>query len=266
MQLSAEVPADARLDDCWPRLRAVTVHGPNDSDLDTAHTIQQLTSLRGGRALQYIDFDFRWKPDDEGPLGLIVLLERLNQEPEMLTTDGYNKHCQYTDLRSLRLRRAMIPPLKLQKVLGDSLGAHKLHTLDLAFPLDHQGALEGSASTRHIQDHDWLRGEHNIRCIGLSEFRFRAYPKTDDEMYLPGFLASFPNLEVLEINSSHYDQREFCIMIEAILKVTHLQKIYQKTVLGDWGDKLREATGKQGVELIWGDRPRQWPLVIADDS
>ncbi|KAJ4021947.1 hypothetical protein NW766_000976 [Fusarium irregulare] len=264
--LSAEVPADARLDDCWPRLRAVTVHGPNDSDLDTAHTIQQLTSLRGGRALQYIDFDFRWKPDDEGPLGLIVLLERLNQEPEMLTTDGYNKHCQYTDLRSLRLRRAMIPPLKLQKVLGDSLRAHKLHTLDLAFPLDHQGALEGSASTRHIQDHDWLRGEHSIRCIGLSEFRFRAYPKTDDEMYLPGFLASFPNLEVLEINSSHYDQREFCIMIEAILKVTHLQKIYQKTVLGDWGDKLREATGKQGVKLIWGDRPRQWPLVIEDDS
>jgi hypothetical protein len=85
-------------------------------------------------------------------------------------------------------------------------------------------------------------------------------------MYLPGFLASFPNLEVLEINSSHYDQREFCIMIEAILKVTHLQRIYQKTVLGDWRDKLIEATRKQGVELIWGDRPREWPLAIGDDS
>lgn len=242
------------------------MHGPDDSDLNTAQAIQQLTSLRGGQTLQYIDFDFRWKPHDSGPLGLIVLSERLNQEPEMLTTDGYNKYCQYTDLHSLRLRRALIPPLKLQKVLGDTLAAHKLHTLDLAFPLDHQGAPEGSASTRHIQDHAWLRGEHGIRCIGLSEFRFRAYPKTDDEMYLPGFLASFPNLEVLEINSSHYDQREFCIMIEAILKVTHLQKVYQKTVLGDWRDKLSEATRKQGVELIWGDRPREWPIAIEDDS
>ncbi|KAF4455656.1 F-box/TPR repeat protein pof3 [Fusarium austroafricanum] len=262
VQLSGELPLDQNLDDFWPELKVVTVHGSNDSDLNTAQTIQQLTSLRGGRTLQYIDFDFRWKPDDEGPLGLIVFLEMLNREPEMLATDGDNKHCQYADLRSLRLRRAMIPPLKLQKVLGDTLISHKLHTLDLAFPLDPQGVPEGSGSTKHIQEHAWLRGEEGIKCIGLSEFRFRAYPKTDDEMYLPGFLASFPNLEVLEINSSHYEPRELCIMIEAILKVTHLQKIYQKTVHGEWGDQLRKLTAKNGVELIWGDRPRQWPLTI----
>ncbi|KAF4344665.1 f-box TPR repeat pof3 [Fusarium beomiforme] len=262
IQLSGELPSDAKLDEFWPELKAVTVHGPNDSDLDTAQTIQQLTSLRGGRTLQYIDFDFRWKPDDEGPLGLIMLSEILNREPEMLTTDGYTKHCQYADLRSLRLRRAMVPPLKLQKVLSDSLTSHKLHTLDLAFPLDPQGVLEGSSSTKHIQDHAWLRGEPAIRCIGLSEFRFRAYPKTIEEMYLPSFLASFPNLEVLEINSSHYEARELCIMIEAILKVTHLQKIYQRTIHGEWGDKLRKVTSRYGVELIWGDRPREWPLKI----
>ncbi|RGP59381.1 f-box tpr repeat pof3 [Fusarium longipes] len=264
VQLSAEILHNTGLDDYWPGLRAVTIHGPNDLDLSTARTIQQLTSLRGGRVLQYIDFDFRWKPDDEGPLGVIVLLERLGQEPGMLTTEGYHEHYQYTELRSLRLRRATINPLKLQKVLVDALAGQKLHTLDLTFPLDHRGAPEGSASTQHIHDHAWLRGDHGIKCIGLSEFRFRAYPKTDDEMYLPGFLASFPNLEILEINSSHYDPREFCTMIEAILKTTHLQKIYQKTVLGDWRDKLAEATKKQGVELIWGDRPREWPLVIKD--
>ncbi|KAM0252904.1 hypothetical protein ACHAP5_000767 [Fusarium lateritium] len=264
VQLSGVLPPDATLDDHWPELKALTVHGPNDSDLNTAQTVQQLTSLRGGRMLQYIDFDFRWKPNDEGPLGLIVLSEMLNQEPEMLATDGYNKHCQYTELRSLRLRRAMIPPLKLQKVLSDALASNKLHTLDLAFPLDPQGAPEGAASTRHIHDHAWLRGEPGIKCIGLSEFRFRAYSKTDDEMNLPSFLASFPNLEVLEINSSHYDHRELCITIEAILKVTHLKKIYQKTVHGEWGDQLRKVVGKHGVELVWGDRPRQWPLEIEE--
>ncbi|EWG40100.1 hypothetical protein FVEG_02642 [Fusarium verticillioides 7600] len=262
VQLSGELPADAKLDDFWPELKAVTVHGPNDSDLNTAQTIQHLTSLRGGRTLQSIDFDFRWRPDDEGPLGLIMLSEILNREPEMLATDGYDKNRQYSDLRSLRLRRAMVPPLKLQKVLRDTLTSHKLHTLDLAFPLDPQGVLEGSGSTKHIQDHAWLRGEPAIRSIGLSEFRFRSYPKTINEMYLPDFLASFPNLEILEINSSHYEARELCIMIEAILKVTHIQRLYQKTVHGEWGDKLRKVTDMHGVELIWGDRPREWPLKI----
>ncbi|KAL6921723.1 hypothetical protein ACHAPO_006982 [Fusarium lateritium] len=266
VQLSAEIPTDTKLDNYWPRLRAVTVHGSDACDLNTTQTIRQLTSLRGRHMLQYMDFDFRWKLDHEGPLGLTVLLGTLNQELGMLTTDEHNKNYQYTDLRSLRLRRAMVPPLKLQRVLHDTLVAQKLHTLDIAFPLDHQGAPEGSASTQHIQDHSWLRGDHGIRCIGISEFRFRAYPKTDDEMYLPGFLASFPNLEVIEINSSHYDQREFCTMIDAILKVTHLKRIYQKTVLGDWKDKLGEATTKKGVELIWGDRPREWPLALGDDS
>ncbi|CAF3647377.1 unnamed protein product [Fusarium graminearum] len=264
VQLSMEIPTDTELDDYWPRLRAITLHGPDTSDANTVQAVRQLTSQRGRHILQYMDFDFRWRVDHEGPLGLMVLLETLNQEQGMLATDGFNKNCQYTDLRSLRLRQAIIPPLKLGKVLGDTLAAQKLHTLDIAFPLDHQGAPEGSASTQHIQDHSWLLGDHGIRCIGLSEFRFRAYPRTDDEMYLPGFLASFPNLEVLEINSSHYDQREFCTMVDAVLKVTHLQKIYQKTVLGDWGDKLREATRKKGVELIWGDRPREWPLTLGE--
>ncbi|KAF5673328.1 f-box TPR repeat pof3 [Fusarium heterosporum] len=264
VQLSVALPPDTTLDDHWPELKALTVHGPNDSDLNTAQTVQQLTSLRGGSRLQYIDFDFRWKPNDEGPLGLIVLSEMLNQAPEMLATDGYDRHCQYTDLRSLRLRRAMIPPLKLQKVLHSTLASDKLHTLDLAFPLDPQGAPEGASSTQHVRDHTWLRGEPGIRCIGLSEFRFRTYVKIDDELYLPSFLASFPNLEVLEINSSHYDHGELCIVIEAILKVTNLKKIYQKTVHGEWGDQLRKVVSKRGVELIWGDRPREWPLIIED--
>ncbi|PTD02670.1 hypothetical protein FCULG_00009797 [Fusarium culmorum] len=245
VQLSMEIPTDTELDDYWPRLRAITLHGPDASDVNTVQAVRQLTSQRGRHSLQYMDFDFRWRVDHEGPLGLIVLLETLNQEQGMLAADGFNKNCQYTDLRSLRLRQAIVPPLKLGKVLGDTLTAQKLHTLDIAFPLDHQGAPEGSASTQHIQDHSWLRGDHGIRCIGLSEFRFRAYPRTDDEMYLPGFLASFPNLEVLEINSSHYDQREFCTMVDAIIKVTHLQKIYQKTVLGDWGINSVRQRGKK---------------------
>ncbi|KAJ4265533.1 hypothetical protein NW762_004822 [Fusarium torreyae] len=264
VQLSNYIPPHTTLDDYWPELKAVIVHGPNDSDPITAAAIQQLTSLRAGRTLQYIDFDFRWKRNDEGPLGLIVMSEMLNMEPQMLATDEYVKHCQYTELRSLRLRRALIPPLKLQNVLKDALTSRKLRTLDLVFPLDPLGAPEGACSIQHIHDHAWLCGEDVIKCIGLSEFRFRAYPKSDDEMYLPGFLATFPNLEVLEINSTQYEPREFCMVVEAILKVTHLKKIYQKIVHGEPGDQLRALAGKYGVELIWGDRPREWPLAIEE--
>ncbi|KAF5026187.1 hypothetical protein F66182_1751 [Fusarium sp. NRRL 66182] len=262
VQLSEKLPANTKLDDYWPELKAVIMHGANDSDPDTAATIQQLTSLRGGRTLQYIDFDFRWQRNDEGPLGLIIMSQMLNQEPETLTTDGHN--CQYVDLRSLRLRRALIPPLKLQTVLGDTLASRKLHTVDLVFPLEPQGAPEGAYSTQHIHELVWLRGEQGIKCIGLSEFRFRAYPRSDEEMYLPGFLASFPNLEILEINSSLYDEREFCVLIEAILKVTHLQKLYQQTVAGDLWDRLCAVVKKYGVEPIWGDRPREWPRPIEE--
>ncbi|RMJ06420.1 hypothetical protein CDV36_013980 [Fusarium kuroshium] len=264
VQLSGHQPENTELDEYWPNLNAVIVNGSTDSDPETSETIQKLTSIRRGDTLQYIDFDFRWKYDEQGPLGLRMLSNMLNQEPATMDTDEFNRDNQYKNLHSLRLTRALIPPSKLQEVLSDAIAARKLHTLDLVFPLETFGTPQGSTSVEHLREHSWLRSAESIRCLGIFEFRFRSYPKNDDDLPLPSFLATFPNLEVIEINSGHYEGPEFCTVIEAILKVTHLRKIYQTTAQGVALDQLRRLAAGYNVELVWGERPRQWPLPIEE--
>lgn len=264
VQLSGHQPENTKLDEFWPNLHAVIVNGSTDSDLETSQTIQKLTSIRRGDTLRYVDFDFRWKYDEHGPLGLRMLSNMLNQEPETMEADEFNRDNQYKNLRSLRLTRALIPPSKLEEVLSDAIAARKLHTLDLVFPLETFGTPHGSTSVEHLREHAWLRSTESIRCLGIFEFRFRSYPKNDDDLPLPSFLATFPNLEVIEINSGHYEGPEFCTVIEAILKVTHLRKIYQTTVHGIALDQLRGLAAKYNVELIYGERLRQWPIPIEE--
>lgn len=170
----------------------------------------------------------------------------------------------YGSMRSLRLARDLITPLKLQQVVHDSIMGNKLHTLDLVFPLEPLGVPPGHTSAQHLKEHEWLRGASSIRCLGVSEFRFRSYPKNDDDLPLPSFLASFPNLETLEINSGHYEPLELCSVIEAIIKVTKLKRIYQTSVQGVCLDQLRALASKADVELVWGERPRHWPVEIEE--
>ncbi|KAF7542317.1 hypothetical protein G7Z17_g11681 [Cylindrodendrum hubeiense] len=251
-------------DAIWKDLKTVIISGTTDSDPETAENIQRLTSIRRGANLQYIDLDFRWKYDELGPLALRILTNGLNQQPTSVSTDEFDQNNHYDDLRSLRLTRALITPDKLQQVLQGAILAGKLHTLDLVFPLEPMGGAEGVMSARHLREHDWLRGAASIRCLGVFEFRFRSHPRDDDELSLPAFLASFPNLETLEINSDHYEAPEFYTVIRAILKVTKLRTIYQTIVQGVVLDKLRALTAKAGVELVSGQRQRAWPMPIED--
>ncbi|KAI8725091.1 F-box domain-containing protein [Fusarium sp. LHS14.1] len=264
VQLSGHQPEDTKLDKLWPNINVVIIHGSTDKDPETAQTIQKLASIRQGDTLQYVDFDFRWKYDEQGPLGLRMLSNMLNQQPATMGSDEFNYGNQYENLHSLRLARALIPPSNLQAVLSDAIAAHKLHTLDLVFPLEPFGTPQGSISVEYLGKHEWLRGAESIKCLGIFEFRFRSYPKNDDDLPLPSFLATFPNLEVIEINSAHYEGPEFCTVIEAILKVTHLRKIYQTTVQGIALDQLRGLAAKYNVELVWGERARLWPLQIEE--
>lgn len=261
MQLGSGGLVEDEIDNVWKELKAIVLHGSTDSDEEKAETIRRLTSIRGGCDLEHIDFDLRWKYDDFGPLGLRRVSGMLYGEPDTISEYGFDDN-NYKNVRSLRLARSLITPEKLQQILHDAMLDGKLDTLNLVFPLEHFGSPQGQLSSQHLQDHAWLRGTTSIRCLGVSGFRFRAYPKNDDDLPLPGFLASFPNLETLEINSGHYEGLEFCSVVEAILKVTKLKKMYQTTVKGVYMDQLRALAKKSGVELIWGERPRPWPFVI----
>ncbi|KAJ3472033.1 hypothetical protein NLG97_g11347 [Lecanicillium saksenae] len=100
--------------------------------------------------------------------------------------------------------------------------------------------------------------------MSLSQFRFRPFPRTPEDLPLPTFLATFPKLETLEIRSDHYDEAEICSVISAIIKETKTIKlIYQNQVRGALMDKLKVAAAKHGVQIVFGERPREWPVQVS---
>jgi hypothetical protein len=88
------------------------------------------------------------------------------------------------------------------------------------------------------------------------------YPTSDDDLPLPKFLASFPNLETVELNTEYYEDAELVTVIHAIMKETRLKKIYQSCVHGVLLDQLRDLAESRGTEIVWGERPRQWPVAL----
>ncbi|KAI5462561.1 hypothetical protein BGZ63DRAFT_384182 [Mariannaea sp. PMI_226] len=262
VQLGTGGLQEDQLDTIWPSLKVVVINGSTDSDPETSENIRRLTSIRRGSSLQHVDFDFRWKYDEHGPLGLRLLADLLNHQSPSVAASGPDENNRYEDLRSLRLSRALIVPSKLQDVVEDAILAGKLHTLDLVFPLEPFGVPQGSSSVQHLREHSWLRGASSIRCLGIFDFRFRSFPQGDEDLPLPSFLASFPNLETLEINSSHYESPELLSVFKAILNVTKLKRLYQTALQGLALDHLRALTTELGVELICGERPREWPMQI----
>ncbi|KAH0600918.1 hypothetical protein MHUMG1_01918 [Metarhizium humberi] len=123
----------------------------------------------------------------------------------------------------------------------------------------------GDRSITHLKGYEWLRGAASITSMGCYRFRFRSYPRNDDDLPLPQFLASFPNLETLSIFSENYEEAEFAGVVAAILKVTTLKTIYTTSVKGAVMDQLRTVAESQGVKLIWGHQPQAWPVPL-DES
>ncbi|KAK7427099.1 hypothetical protein QQZ08_006368 [Neonectria magnoliae] len=250
-----------QLDTVWKDLKTLLVKSDGYFDTETAENIRRLISIQRGKTLQHVDFDFRWRADRHGPLELRMPTV-LDQQPTEVPEDEFSQSNHYDDLRSLRLSRTTDSPTNLQEILSAALAAGKLHTVDIVFPLDDHRMREGAASSQHLRDCAWLSSASSIRSLGLFEFRFRSNPLDDDDMMLPAFLASFPNLETIEIDSSFYADIEFATVVKAILRATKLRKIYQHTVHGVLLDQLTAMGAKLGVELVWGERERQWPMPI----
>lgn len=222
-----------------------------------------LTWLNGGRTLQCIDMIIPWQYDKDRMQGQGfpgVIDVRSSQHLPDLKASAAN---DYNSLRCLRMKGTVLSPYMTSRSLGNPLdGPNSLRTFDIMFPLDSFDRPIGEMSDGHLKDYHWLRGASSITCMGVFNFRFKSYPRNDDDLPLPAFLASFPNLEILEISSEHYEDIEFCSVVEAILKVTHLKSIYQDRVTGAIMDKLRALTEGYGVRLIWGERPRPWPMPV----
>lgn len=220
----------------------------------------QLLCVNSGRSLRHIDLAIPITDDgDQEHDGLIFTSEN----PLVpLAVDEEHRVNDYGNVRSLRLHKLIVTPQKLQAMFADNVVDGTLHTFDINFPLDDFGQPVGQASIAHLPKYEWLRGASSIRSLGVYDFRFREYPQNDTELPLPSFLASFPNLETLELRTGAYESRELCLVIKAILEVTHLKTIYQCQVQGVSLDELKVLVKSHGVELVWGERPREWATML----
>ncbi|OAQ97453.1 hypothetical protein LLEC1_01814 [Akanthomyces lecanii] len=256
----------------WPNFKALVVAGSNSSTaarFAITLTIRLLTSLNHGHKLEYIDLDMPWSPNPDA-----VAMEPLTLNPGPSIQKVWNMagtvldpeaswQNEYKKLTAVRLANAVLEPECLQKVAQPRAIAGQLHTLDIVFPPEDLSRPTGAASSAHLAKYEWLAGAPGIRSMSLSQFRFREFPRTPDDIPLPTFLATFPKLETIEIRSDHYEEAEMCSVISAIIKESKtLKLIYQNQIRGALMDKLGKAAAKHGVTIVFGERPRAWPVPV----
>ncbi|PNY26360.1 Uncharacterized protein TCAP_03688 [Tolypocladium capitatum] len=253
-------------DKLWNQLKVLVIFMPEKgSDLQVAKTISAVTLLTSLNFidLQHIDMEIPWT-NSENASEHKIFTDHAALSRYGLSHGGEPilRHDKYQDLRTIRLKEFCHVPTNMGRIFRETLHNGKLHTFDIVFPLKglfYQG-LDGHA--RYLDEHDWLRGCESIRCLGLWRFRFRPNPRGEEDLPLPNFLASFPNLETLSLSSEAYTAEELCSVIEGIMKATNIKTIYQNGVTGVPLDRLREMAEGFGVQVIWGERPREWPVPV----
>ncbi|KAG6158316.1 hypothetical protein E4U11_004790 [Claviceps purpurea] len=225
----------------------------------TRSTLRYLTCLNRGNPLEHIQFNF---PHQNGRCFS-------SDDHDLLPDFDVTEHSEYRNLKSFNLRMVCMPPDRVRTLLCNAIETKKmkLTSFDIVFPQGPPTAGEpiGGASIRHLQGYEWFRGTSTIHTLGCYDFRFRSGAENDEDLPLPQFLASFPNLRTLSIHSEHYNKLEFASVVVAIIKRTHLKTIYTPSVDCEvLGQQLRQVARDHGVELIDGDRPDEWPIKLSE--
>lgn len=226
-----------------------------------ASTLQFLRCLNRGNSLQYVRFEF----DADELLGGLpyVFCEDLDPFPDFDTS----RSAEFRNLRSLRSERMWISPDGAQPLLSNAINNEQLTSFDIVFPERDLGTVTiEESSARHLKGYDWFRGTPSIHTLGCYGFRFSPHPKNEEDrlenLLLPQFLATFPNLRTLHIDSETYGQDAFAEVVLSIMKVTRLKTIYTRSATGVALAKLRDAARFRGIKILWNHYSRQWPVSL----
>lgn len=251
----------------WTQLKVLIIAG-SGINIDRVMALSQLVSIGQGNGLQHLDV--RAQNTHQDPPGASILGQPLSLNDWVGFFSSSNRGSgtpnTYANLRSLSLGDFVLDPVASEEMFRIPIADGKLHTFDIEFPRPELRAAgpQGAESCIYISQFQWLRGSKSIRSLGIFNFDFQRHPRDDDELPLPSFVASFPNLETLEITSEYYEEIDLYFLIIEIIKKTTLKKIYQKSITGANLDRLKVVARSSGVELTWGQRPRKWPVPIED--
>lgn len=219
--------------------------------------IAVVMSSERGHNLRHLDF----QAPHESDLGDVVLpaFNPLDSERQLENS--------YPGLEVFRLKNGHLPPNRMQGLLQEPVRKGILSHIDITFPQEEINPVRsGARSCTVISEHEWLRGSESIRSLGLNGFHFRKFATREADMPLPGFVASFPNLEALEIDApSHHEEEDALLVVKDILKAAQLQEREIRTIQvaqlkGFALEKLRVLAQEFGVEAIPEQPPRHyWP-------
>ncbi|KAG6161234.1 hypothetical protein E4U11_003591 [Claviceps purpurea] len=246
--------------DIWPHLK-VFIFGPRTNERTdfreekTRSTLRYLTRLN---SLQYIGLEVKSK---DWPCMFSGTYHPL---PDL----DASQRSEFQNLRCFSSQKLCISPDGAKTLLSNAIKANQLMSFDIVFPDKYD-------ADRHLEGYEWLRGAPSIQTLGCYEYRFRSDLEKDDDLLLPQFLATFPNLRTLSI--THYSSAEtpqLPRVLLAILSVTHLKTIYTSLYDEEFVKQLTWVARGYGVKVInnysyreckpylYGARPQQWPIPM----
>ncbi|CCE33754.1 uncharacterized protein CPUR_07680 [Claviceps purpurea 20.1] len=252
----------------WPHLKVLIFDASMPADIETVpfSGLRYLMCLHRGNSLLHLRFIYihpGWENQYRDIFG--------NNYGRLPNSDVI-RHTDFRNLRSVRSDRSMwILPDRARTLLSKSIENGQLTSFDITFPhhLPTREIPAGDSSVRHLEGYDWLRGAPSIHTLGCYAFRFRLNPRNDEDLPLPQFLATFPNLRTLRIRGQYDnddEENEFSSLILAIISVTRLKTIH--TTFFEPNSKalrkLRKAAHFKGVQISTADddKPEQWPIPL----
>ncbi|KAG5973360.1 hypothetical protein E4U58_005276 [Claviceps cyperi] len=245
-------------EDVWPHLKVLILSTRSWRIRPYLHTerlrstIRYLTCLNRGNSLRHIRFDF---PRDDWS-DIVTGSHNLFHDFDVAQCS------EYQNLHSFRSTLCCITGDEARTLLSNAIKTKQLTAFDIVFPEESLTDRVGDASIRHLKTYEWSCGAPTVQMLGCHGFRFRQYPENDEDLPLPRFLASFPNLRTLSISSNHYASAEFATVVVAIMRLTHLETIYTRSVEGVALDQLRQVAQDLGVRLVHGSLPGPWPVPL----
>ncbi|CCE33864.1 uncharacterized protein CPUR_07792 [Claviceps purpurea 20.1] len=276
--------------DVWPHLKVLKFQDwePEETEVsqmleldkledeieETRETLRYLVALN---SLQHISLNLE---GENWPC-------KFRQKDEDLLSDiDVAKYSDFRNLRSFESPSFSITPDGGRILLSNAIMAKQLTSLDLVFPMEHYAnplvrmdpftygitlwgpePLEdsytmGEKNVSYLRGYEWLRGTPSIHTLGIYGFRFPIDVENNEGSPLPQFLATFPNLRTLKINSWKYRTPDFVSLVISIMRVTHLKTIYTTCVEDEFLDQLRETAQEHGVQLMNKFPEQQWPMPL----
>ncbi|KAG6161235.1 hypothetical protein E4U11_003592 [Claviceps purpurea] len=219
-------------EDIWPNLKVFAFHLRSRSDFFTESSRSTLRYLTRLNSLQHISLgveSWEWPCMFSGSYDPLPDLD-------------VNQRSEFQNLRSFSSETLCVSPDGARTLLSNAIKSNQLTSFDFVFPYD---------TDRHLKGYDWLRGSPSIQTLGCYKYRFPFDLANADDLLLPQFLATFPNLRTLRIKlCSTAEPPQLAKLLLAIFSVTHLKTVYTSVYEDKFVVRLRKVAQGYGVKLI----------------